>query len=43
MIFQTMNSDRSNHLKLKYQRFTPTGCKDTGIEKFELDAKTQFL
>ena len=35
-----MNSVRSNDLNLKYQRITPTGCKDTGIEKFEFEAKT---
>ena len=28
---------------LKYQRFTPSGCIDLGIRKFELVAKTQFL
>ena len=42
-IFQTMNYVRSNNLSLKYQRFTPSGCKDTGIGKFEFVAKTQFL
>ena len=30
-----MNSVRSNNLSLKYQRFTPQGCKDIGIRKFE--------
>ena len=25
---KTMNSFRSNHLSLKYQRFTPSGLKD---------------
>ncbi len=33
LIFQTV----------KYQWFTPFGCKDTGIRKFELVARTQFL
>ena len=28
---------------LKYWRFTPSGCKDIGIRKSELVAKTQFL
>ena len=28
-----MNSDRSNNLSLKYQRFTPLGCKDIGISE----------
>ena len=34
-----MNSVRSNNK----QRFTPSGCKDTGIRKFYFVAKTQFL
>ena len=38
-----MNSDRSNKLSLKYQRFTLSGCRDIGIRKFEFVAKTQFL
>ena len=38
-----MNSARSNNLGLKYQRFTTSGCKDTGIRKFELVVKTQFI
>ena len=38
-----MNPDRSNNLSLKYQTFTPSGCKDIGIRKFEFVAKTQFL
>jgi len=28
---------------LKYQRFTPSGCKDIGIRKFEFVAKNPFL
>ena len=36
-------SDRTNNPSLKYLRFTLLGCKDTGIGKFEFDAKTQFL
>ena len=28
---------------MKYQRFTPTGCKGIGIRIFEFVAKTQFL
>ena len=31
-----MNSLRSNNLSLKYQRFTPSGCKDIQIKIFEL-------
>ena len=34
---------RSNNLSLKYQRFEPLGCKDTGIINFLFVAKTQFL
>ena len=43
LIFQTINSIRSNSLSLKYQRFTPSGCKDKGVRKYEFVAKTQFL
>ena len=43
LIFQTINSARSNSLSLKYQRFTPSGCKDIGVRKFKFAAKTQFL
>ena len=43
LIFQTINSGRSNSLSLKYQRFTPSGCKDIGIRKCKFVAKTQFL
>ena len=31
LIYQTMNNFRSIRLSLKYQRFTPSGCKDIGI------------
>ena len=37
-----MNSVRSNNLSLKYQRVTPSGCKDIGIRKFEFVVKTQI-
>ena len=43
LIFQTINSGRSNSLSLKYQRFKPSGCKDIGVNKFKFVAKTQFL
>ena len=33
--FNSMNSVRSNNLSLKYKRFTPSGCKVSGIKKFE--------
>ena len=42
-IFQTMNSVRLNNVSLKYQRPSPSGCKDIGIRKFEFAEKTQFL
>ena len=29
-----INSTRSNNLSCKYQRCTPSGCKDIGINKF---------
>ena len=38
-----MNSVRSIKLSLKYHRFTPSGFKVIGIEKFEFVTKTQFL
>ena len=41
--FYATISVRSNSLNLKYQRFTPPGCKDIGIKTFELVAKTQFF
>jgi len=28
LLFQAMNSVRSNSLILKYKRFTPSGCKE---------------
>ena len=39
-IFQTMISINQS---LKSQKFTPSGCKDIGIRKFEFAAKNQFL
>jgi len=38
-----MNYFRSNNDSLKYQRLTPSGCKDIAIWKSEFVAKTQFL
>ena len=38
-----LNSVRSNNLILKYQRFTPSGCKDLKIRKLKFVTKTQFL
>ena len=43
LIFQTMNSAKSNNLSLKYKRFTLSDCKDIGIGIFETVAKTQFF
>ena len=43
MIFQTINSVRSCIRSLKYDRITPSGCKDIGIKKSEFVEKTQFL
>ena len=31
---------RLNDPSMKYQRFTPNGCRDIGIRKFEFVAKT---
>ena len=31
-----MISVRPNNLSLKYQKFTPAGCKDVGIKKLKL-------
>ena len=42
LIFQTMNC-ASYSLSLKYQWFTPSGCKDIRIRIFEFVTKTQFL
>ena len=40
-----MYSVKSNNLSLKYERSTPSGCKDMGIKKLEFVAKayTYFL
>ena len=40
---ETMNYIKSNNLNLKIKRFTPSGCYDKGVGKFEFVAKTQFL
>ena len=42
-LFQTKYSVRSNNLSLKYQRFTPSGSKDIGIQKFKFVTKALFL
>ena len=36
--FKVKYSVRSNTLRLKYQRFTPSGCKNIGIKRFEFIA-----
>ena len=38
-----MNFARSTSLSLKYKRFTPSDCKDTGIRKVWYVTKDQFL
>ena len=43
LIFQNINSVRSNILSLKYLMFLSSGCKDTGIRKFEFMTKSRFL
>ena len=43
MIFQTMNSVRSNNISFKSPRFKPSGCRDIGIRTFKFVVKTQFL
>ena len=43
LIFQTMYTVRLNSISLKYHRFTPSGCKDIGLRKFEFVATTQIL
>ena len=41
--FQTMNSARSIYLQsLKYQRFTPSGCKKIGIRKILVFVMAQY-
>ena len=42
-IFQTMNSVKSNNLRLKCQRVTPSGCKDVGIENLSSWLKLNSL
>ena len=42
-ISNTMDCVRSNNLNLKYQGFTPVGCKGIGFRNFEFVAKTQFV
>ena len=39
-MFQTMNSVRINSFSLKYERFSPTGCKDIGNRTFEFVANS---
>ena len=38
-----MNCAISINLSLKNQNFTLSGCKEIGIQQFEVEAKTQFL
>jgi len=39
LIFQTNHYIRPKNFNLKYQRSTPSDCKDIGIRKFELVGK----
>ena len=43
LILQTMNSVSSKCLSLKYQGFTPSGCKDIGIRRLQVVSNTQFV
>ena len=43
LIFQTINSVRSNSLSLKYQRFAPSGRQDIEIIQVDFLAKTLFF
>ena len=38
-----MTHFRLDNVSLKYQRLSPSGCKDKSIVKSEFVAKTQFL
>ena len=38
-----MISVRLNNLSFKYERYTPPGCKDKAMRKFEFVVKTPFL
>ena len=38
-----MNSDGSNNLSLKYERYASSGFRDIGIRNLGFVAKTQFL
>ena len=40
---KTINYARADSLGLKYQRSTPSGCRDLGIRKLEFVAGTQLL
>ena len=40
LIIQTIKTIKSNSLCLKYQRFTPSGCKDLGITIFDFATLT---
>ena len=43
LIFQTLHYARPKNLSLRYQRFTPSDCKDIGIRRFELVGKLSFF
>ena len=43
LIFQTLNSVRSNNFILKYQSFKPLGCNDIGIKSLSLRQKVNWV
>ena len=42
-LIQTTNYLRSNSQSLKYEKFTPSGCKNIRSSKFEFVARTKLL
>ena len=40
---ESLNSVRLINQSLKNQKYTPSGCEDIGIRKFEFVAKSHFL
>ena len=43
LIFQTIKSASKNNLSLKYQRITPSSCRDIGMRKLKFVAKLSFV
>ena len=42
-MFQSMNSVRPKSLGMKYEKLTPSGCKDVGTSKIRLCQKRDFI